>query len=222
MGSNGLIPRKTLVDWAPMSIADHPRIDAGDSPAETRAFESLWEEHGVSLSSFFMARGVTDRDARADLIQETYLRAFGSFECLADRGSFRSWMHTMASNALVDTYRRKPRFVSAILESDAVIEPADAGRFGMEPPAIAILNEERQAVAEALGKLRGIYARAVRMHYFEYLPLKEIAGREGVPVGTVKRRLHKARKTIAAILKGDEFDSSQEEKVDYRGFGIVA
>lgn len=206
-----------------MSIAEHPSVDAYEIPVRGRTFESLWEEHGASLSSFLMDRGVRDRDEREEYIQETYVRAFANFDSLQDAGAFRGWICTIAANAVTDVARKKARRGVALQSLSYQPEPVDSGRFGSPPPVIAIRNEERQSVVDAVDSLQDIYARAIRLRYFELLSMEEIAECENVPMGTVKRRLHTGRKILAGFLGAKVRDPDPiEEGRDHIGLGISA
>ena len=110
------------------------------------------------------------------------------------RASLRTWLVTIAHRHLVDRHRRR-RVRGDVLEmrdlpvSSGVEERLDRGR--------------RQARLEAaLARLPEAQRRVVVLHHLHGQPLEDIALAEGIALGTVKSRLHRARGRLADLLGG--------------------
>lgn len=132
-----------------------------------------------------------------DAYQAIWARVFAALPGFDPSGpaSLRTWIFTIAHRHLVDRHRRR-----AVRERHAVDEP-DV-ELSVPPVAEHRLTErERRArLAEALDGLPEPMRRVVVLHHLGGQPLTSIAAAEGVAVGTVKSRLHRARAQLASAL----------------------
>ena len=117
-----------------------------------------------------------------DIAQEALVRAYVS----SDRfiGNFKAWLFRIAYNCFIDNLRRVPA-PSAQLDSPEVLHVAD----GSASDAAFQHEELRRALALIPEKER----TAIALHYFEDLPVKEIASIMQVPSGSVKYYLSVGR-----------------------------
>lgn len=147
-------------------------------------------------------RLVRDRELAEDLAQETFLKAFRSLASYDRRRRLSSWLFTIAHNAAIDHLRRK-RLATVPLESDgderAPIDSA-AGPASQSPERVALRADLLRALESTLGELRPEYAEALVLRFQEGLAYEEIAEVTGLPLGTVKTHLHRARKAMAREL----------------------
>ena len=112
-------------------------------------------------------------------------------------GSPRQWAHGQASrNMAVNRLTRRPQAHSVDPE---ILESACSD--GNTPESFAMVREERQRVRDGLGRLREMDRRALEAFYLDGQSLLEMSDRFASPVGTIKRRLHVARKRLAAELE---------------------
>jgi RNA polymerase sigma-70 factor (ECF subfamily) len=123
-----------------------------------------------------------DASLADDIAQEALVRAYVS----SDRfiGNFRAWLFRIAYNCFIDNLRRVPE-PPAGLESPEVLHVAD----GSASDAAFRHEELRRALALIPEKER----TAIALHYFEDLPVKEIAAIMQVPTGSVKYYLSVGR-----------------------------
>jgi RNA polymerase sigma-70 factor (ECF subfamily) len=131
-----------------------------------------------------------------DLAQETFLRVLRSlprFE-LAGPARLSTWILTIATRAVFDELRR-PRLVEAPLESAVEVTDPDAAQM---PERVAL----RSALMRALADLDPDQQAALLLHDGHGLEYEEIAESVGIPLGTVKSRLHRARAALRQALKG--------------------
>ena len=102
---------------------------------------------------------------------------------LRDPGRFDAWLHRLTVNACLDLARRRRRRVIEV-ELDAI----DAPTVGDHAGVLA----DREIVDAAMRRLDEHGRAIVVLHYFLGMPLTDVAATLGIPIGTVKSRLHRA------------------------------
>jgi RNA polymerase sigma-70 factor (ECF subfamily) len=175
------------------------QVRRGDRSAWDRL---VTDEHSRLFNLHLRLTG--DREAAADLTQETFATAYQSARGFAGNGSPRAWLYGVALNLGRNWLRKEGKREPADAASDDLPDP--------QPTAeeLALLRERRELVVAAVRKLPEIYRRAVAMRYFAGLTAVEIAQDEGVEPGTVRWRLHQANKQLWALLQpslGEENDN---------------
>jgi RNA polymerase sigma factor (sigma-70 family) len=141
------------------------------------------------------ARRLTgSEDAAWDVTQETWIVILRQIRKLSDPAWFAAWTYRIVRNKCVDHCRRagRQRKLAAAL--------AERHRARADPPG----DGRRAAVAEALRRLPPDRQELLALKYGADLNVLEIAVVLGVPVGTVKSRLHHARERLRRIMEGDE------------------
>jgi RNA polymerase sigma-70 factor (ECF subfamily) len=189
-------------DWTVASDAE--LVDQTRQGAEAASRE-LVRRYGRSVVNF-LARLVGDPALAEDLAQETFVKVFLKLDAFDVDRRFSSWIFTVARNTAID-YRRRRRLETVPIVEDDPIKARSASRqaertaISTETPADTV---ERTHLAEALdgalADLRPEYREAVLLHYLEGLTYDEIAEVFGVPAGTVKTHIHRARKELAVAL----------------------
>jgi RNA polymerase sigma-70 factor (ECF subfamily) len=123
-----------------------------------------------------------------DLLQEAFLRAYQKLDRFHGESSFYTWVYRIAVN-LTLSHRRKRRHASNAGLPFDLPDPS-----GPDHPASALEIRERDArIQAALDALAPDYRAVVVMKEFDGLRYEEIGALLGVPVGTVRSRLHRAR-----------------------------
>lgn len=164
------------------------------------AFERLVRPHMDRL--YRLSWRLADQQAQAeDLFQELLIKAYGKLDELATIDEPGSWLARMMYNLFIDERRRFARQrVRTVAEGELPGEGI-AGLAGTEDPVRE--NERREqilALDAALAKLSEEHRLVVLLHDTEGYKLKEIQDLTGVPVGTVKSRLHRARARLKELL----------------------
>ncbi len=162
------------------------RVLAGD----VDAFEEIvWRWQGPLVNLAF--RFCRDRSQAEDMAQEALLKAFRSLASFRGEAAFSTWLMAVA----VNVYRsRLRRHEPAIVGLEAVAAAA-AG----EPAGAELVLERRdlgRAVRAAVTGLPARYRDAIVLFYFKDMNVAEAAGALGVPVGTLKARLHRGRELL--------------------------
>lgn len=144
-----------------------------------------------SLKPFAM-RLTKDNDDANDLLQDTLLKAFTNREKYADGTNLKAWLYTIMKNTFITNYQRMVRKNTFIDESENLyyINSLENSTDN-EAPSTFIMNDINRAV----DSLEESFRTPFMMHYrgFKY---HEIAERLRIPIGTVKNRIHIARKEL--------------------------
>ncbi len=142
---------------------------------------------------FYYALKLTRReDVALDILQETWLRAFRSIRNLKEPERLRAWLYTLAHGIFVDVVRRD--------NVRARVEEEHAAAFDEAIPDEALATDNMAAVHDALDQLEPHLREVLVLHFLEDFPISEISRIVGCPEGTVKSRLHYAKKAIKIIL----------------------
>lgn len=161
---------------------------------ERDAFDELIHRwHGPIWQ--YVRRLSDDDDAAQDIVQDIWLRVLRGIGRLRDPAKLRAWLFGIAHRTWIDTLRRKYAVVVADL--------GDADRHEL-PDSIEAddLEQELTAVEQELSRLPPIEREALTLFYLRELSLQEIAQALDIPVGTVKSRLHRARRMLRRELTG--------------------
>lgn len=143
-------------------------------------------------------RILRDGERAQDAVQQAFLLAWRELPRLRDPERFGPWLNRLLVNACHEELRRHRRWTTRIRAL-----PVD----GPEQPDPTVSVADRDALERAFARLTPEQRSVVVLHHHTGLPLAEIAGIVGVPVGTVKSRLHYATRTLrAAIVADDQLD----------------
>ncbi len=147
------------------------------------------------LYSFALSMTADPEDAR-DLLQDTMLKVLDNKEKFAVDTNFKAWAFTMMRNIFINKYRRMVREQNYISSRSEMYKTGVLDDFSAESPeSVCYLHEMESAVS----KLGGDIQTSFTMHImgFKYV---EIADQLDVPIGTVKSRIHVARKKLKTEL----------------------
>jgi RNA polymerase sigma-70 factor (ECF subfamily) len=149
----------------------------------------------------FVFRFVHDRALAEDLSQEGFLRVFQRLHTYDPERKFSSWFFQVLRNVTID-YLRLNRLATSSLDelTEAGYEGAAADRTSSSPEHLAENEALARALDHALTQIRPEYREVVVLRYQEGLTQPEISEILGLPSGTVKTYLHRARKELALIL----------------------
>jgi RNA polymerase sigma-70 factor (ECF subfamily) len=164
------------------------RVVTGDR----QAFEIVMRNHEDRVFSVCL-RILGDRDKALDAVQDTFLTVYRKARQFEGRSAVGTWIYRIAVNTCYDQLRRMQRRPTESLPEHA--DPADpAAEEAIESASL------RPEIETALAGLTPDFRDVVVLSDLEGLPLPEVAEVLGVPVGTVKSRLFRARRLLAQRL----------------------
>jgi RNA polymerase sigma-70 factor, ECF subfamily len=178
------------------------RILAG----EEDQFETLVRRYQTRVQSH-VARMVGNRDDALDLSQEIFVKVFQALDRYNPEYKFSTWLFRIAGNAAIDHLRkRRPRTIP--LE---VPDPEGGGRMSspeykttdLDPYALLRNTERGDAIASAIESLPAEFKELIALRHFTGLSYEEIAEVKGMPLGTVKNKLFRARAVLKDRLAGE-------------------
>ncbi len=137
-----------------------------------------------------------DTEDAKDLIQETLYRAIANREKYHNGTNIKAWLYTIMRNVFINNYRRKKKFTK--VSSDV---PQDYFLFQTNRVAQndGIVNSGLREIKSAIDRLPEIFRLSFELHYIGY-KYQEIAETLHEPLGTIKSRIHFARKMLSAKL----------------------
>jgi RNA polymerase sigma-70 factor, ECF subfamily len=134
-----------------------------------------------------------DRGLADDVAQEAFVKALAALDRFDETQSFAPWLKRIAINAAVDSLRQNRRL--------GVLRDEESGFHAWALGESAEDDLRRWAVADAVAALGAGKRVVVVLHYWLDLPLEEIAGVLGLPIGTVASRLARAKEELRAVLE---------------------
>lgn len=169
-------------------------------------FQELLEP--VLDSAFGTALRYTRNQADAeDLVQQAALLAWRGFGSFVEGSNFRAWFLRILTNSFFSDYRKRKRQGTEV-ELDDVPELyiySQADELGLhkeyEDPAAALMGKlETEHVEAAIASLPEEYRVAATLYFLQDFTYQEIADVIGIPVGTVRSRLHRGRRLLQKAL----------------------
>jgi RNA polymerase sigma-70 factor (ECF subfamily) len=147
----------------------------------------------------FLVRFLGDRASAEDMFQETFLQVHQSAETFDIRRRFRPWLFTIAANKARDLIRAQGRKPTNPLQASIHRGDEQGGEFidlvksTEAMPEEALAREELQArVQRTVQEMPAHLREILLLSYFHHFPYKQIGNILGIPLGTVKSRLHAA------------------------------
>ena len=151
------------------------------------AFAELVEARAPS--AFRMASAILgDSDAAYDVLQDAFVSAWVRLPRLRDIDRFDAWLNRIVRNGCRDALRRRRRLREHNLDDAAHLSSSDdaSGAVALDAAFERLSVDQRQLLA---------------MHHLRHEPVDSIARQLGIPVGTVKWRLHRARRALEQALE---------------------
>ena len=164
---------------------------------QEQAFAVLMERHERRVYNLAYRMLGSPEDAR-DATQDAFISCFRHLAKFRGDSSFSTWLHRIALNACYDALRRRRDTTS--LEGRSV-----------DPMPVPDHADRAAAATDVQRALLGVppdFRAVLVMHELQDLPLEDIATTLGLPVGTVKSRLHRGRVALGRILSGGRADGT--------------
>jgi RNA polymerase sigma-70 factor (ECF subfamily) len=162
----------------------------GSSDAAEALFDRYWTHAWRAAYAVTADRGLAD-----DAAQEAIEKAFSALHRFDETRPFAPWLKRIAINRAIDQLRRNRR-VAVLDDDDTTYHSWTIGESAED-------DLRYWAVADAVAALGAGKRLVIVLHYWLDLPLEEIAGILGLPVGTVASRLGRAKEELRAVLQED-------------------
>lgn len=153
----------------------------------------------------FVERYTNDSEDARDVTQDVFLKVYGALDSFDPRYKFSTWLFRIAGNAAIDHLRRRRiRAISLDVQPDdeggRPIDPRDERPNPLEDLSRSRL---RRALDLAIERLPDDYRELISLRHYGELPYEEIAELKGMPLGTVKNKLFRARQALRDLLPPD-------------------
>ena len=174
------------------------RVLAGESDA----FEPLVIEHQTMVFRLALRLMGNEADA-ADAAQEAFLKAYTSLASFRGESRFSVWLYRLTNNVCLDALRARGRHSAVPLQTedeDGEIVDLDIADERWSPEALSERAADREAVREAIAALPSDLREILTLREIGGLSYEELAETLHLEIGTVRSRLNRARKKLAALL----------------------
>jgi RNA polymerase sigma-70 factor (ECF subfamily) len=154
------------------------------------------KEHAVALKAYALYL-TQDREDANDLLQETFLKAFSNYTKFTEYTNLKGWLYTIMKNTFINNYRRKVKRNTFLDSTDNEYYLNSMNHSDVNAGEKKMAMDDMQA---AIAKLPYELREAFMMNFRGY-KYQEIADHFGIPIGTVKTRIHLARQVLKKKLK---------------------
>ena len=167
---------------------------AGDSQACGRLYEAFRDMvYSIAL------RETKSPSLAEDIVQETFLEMMGSIHALREPEAFPAWLKAIACHQCTRYYKRKETRHELTVDTPenlAILNSLQENRSTHLPEEAADRKALRETMLAMLEQLPDVQSSALRMFYYDELPLKTVAQVQGVSVNTANTRLNRGRLAV--------------------------
>ncbi len=181
-----------------LAVAEDEQLPVAAARAgNAAAWDALFRRYQLPLYVYVFEL-VRNEQTALDVVQETFINATRYLRSLRDDKKFGSWLFSIAHQKCQQYWRKPPRTES--LDENFAETHTDECR----PDDLLIRAEQQEEFMKLLGQLPEIHRSVLLLHYLEDFSLEEVAAIVGIGVGTVKSRLHYAKKSLRVLYEGLE------------------
>jgi RNA polymerase sigma-70 factor (ECF subfamily) len=167
-----------------------PSTEPADRGLDDQLLTILYSAHADPVRRF-VGGHVADAQARDDIVQETFVRAWRNIDRIdVENGNPRSFLFTTAHNLMVDQWRSQSRHREVLVDTEMTVPTTDAVNKSLE----------RILIGESLRRLSPDHREVIKALYFDDLTVAEAADRLNVALGTVKSRSYYAVRALRAVF----------------------
>lgn len=169
-------------------------------------FEELVRRYQKPISGY-VYRILGDYESSLDVTQEVFIKVYNSLHRYSAEYKFSTWLYRIAHNAAIDHLRRNPINAQSLETENAdgtyQLQIEAAGR---SPEQDREISEWRAEIGKVVKRLPDAYKQLILLRHASDLSYDEIAEVTGLPLGTVKNRLFRAREMMRHIMIERGFD----------------
>lgn len=160
---------------------------------EEAAFQELVDQY-KDLVFAVIARSVQDRGRAEDLAQEVFLRIYRGLPYFRGEARLSTWIYRIIANVCMRAPTRAPVPISLDDERSAPITPSSADRQFAD-------IELRDRLEKAIARLPDRQRLLIAAHYLQGVQYEDLAEALGLPLGTVKTHLYRAKRQLRRLLE---------------------
>jgi RNA polymerase sigma-70 factor, ECF subfamily len=164
------------------------------------SFEELVRRYQRPISAY-VYRMVGDYESALDLTQEIFIKVYASLSRYRPEFKFSTWIYKIAHNSAVDHLRRNSGRERSLVngeEHDQFDMPIESGR--LSPEQESEREERRLEIESVVRSLPSAYRELIVLRHSQDLTYEEIVEVTGLPLGTVKNRLFRAREMMRQLF----------------------
>lgn len=170
---------------------------------DTVAFGELVERHQRFVFNLCL-RALRDYDLAAEMAQEVFLRAWRSIGSFRGDARFTTWLYTIAHNLCTNRMISLERDARHLVSEDEAAEDLSLLPSKEEDPAAAYERKEWKGwVHRHIDLLPDRYRMVITLFYMQELSYQEIAQITGLPIGTVKTHLFRAKEMLRRSMENE-------------------
>jgi RNA polymerase sigma-70 factor (ECF subfamily) len=189
-----MVVRRAAQKTAPQGADEHLLVQAAQN--DPKKFDALYELHFERVY-YFLASRVHDRATAEDLTSEVFHKALANLATYQWRGApFAAWLFRIASNALVDQYKRASREQSSSDNAQNLDEHPD-----LSAPALETVDYHAR-LFRLVDHLPAVQCQVIRERFVEQRSIREIADRLNKTEGAIKQLQFRALQTLRAQMEG--------------------
>lgn len=180
-----------------LGVAEIEQLPVAQARAgDAAAWDALFRRYQLPLYVYIFEL-VRDEQTSLDLVQESFINAARHLGSLREDAKFGSWLFGIAHQKCIQRWRKQAR--EEMLRDEFAGAPAE---LEGGPDDLLIREEQEAEFMKLLNELPPPQRSVLLLHFVEDFSLEEIAGITGVSLGTVKSRLHYAKKTLRRLWEG--------------------
>jgi RNA polymerase sigma-70 factor (ECF subfamily) len=177
-------------------VAEREQLPVAEARAgDTAAWDILFRRYQLPLYVYVFEL-VHDEQASLDIVQESFINAARYIGSLREDEKFGSWLFGIAHQKCFQRWRKQSR--DEALRDELAAVPVE---FEDDPAELLIREEQEAEFMKLLNQLPLPQRSVLLLHFVEEFSLEEIAGITGAQLGTVKSRLHYAKKALRRLLE---------------------
>ncbi len=173
------------------------KLKSGDRRAFRLVYELFYKQ--VYQAAFFITN---DAGLAEDVAHEAFLKLMDKIDQIKDPSKLEAWMCRIAANKAKDIIRH--RSVTALF---AEVRDIYLDNQLISPETVLLENEKKQIIQQQIGSLQPEHKHILYLKYYKDMSVHEISTEIGIPTGTVKSRLARAREEFKKIMDPEECHS---------------
>lgn len=190
------------------AVYDYGLVTRALREGDQKAYAELLQRYRESVF-FMMMKMCNNRDDAEDLTIEAFGRAFKKLDQYSPEYAFSTWLFKIASNNAIDFIRRKKLKSSISIDhrtddSESPDHAANIKSAVLDPEEHFIRKQKIEKIRLLVDNLKPKYKEMIELFYFQEMSHEEISKKLGLPIGTIKAQLFRARDLLYHALKSGE------------------